>query len=407
MSESGRSFQQRGRLLGIAPIWIGPQRTHSAYAAIRTIGAVWPASVAETMTMAIESRLTVWNTGARMVRIVDVLSDHADLAILDNPAWTELEPVSGRSDFGIRYTARNLGPVSTSIRILVDVPQTIVVPVHVISKQGNEPCIQVRPTRIDFGQVQRGMSETRQVTVENCGSTDLEVTRLERGSFFGVPTPAVYGWVMTPPVPSLLGVGMSATIDVTYTPGRRGLDLGFFNIHSTDPAEPVVRVDLTGQSAPPPMEEQDVHIQMEWDSDNCDVDLHFLAEGDDIFSCRDDCFYANPTPDWGTIGDWEDDPFLDYDNIQGFGPENINVQLLQPGRYLITVHYYRDSYEDSLSTDTNATVRVFFRGVLAAEYGPQHLEDTGDMWDVAILDWPSQTLTTVDRLYEVPYSGCR
>ncbi len=372
---------------------------------------VEPASLAMTVATegeVVERNLTVFNTGNRAVQIVDVLSDHADLNIYDNPAGDVLQGGGGRANITARYTARSLAPVTTTLRILVDIPAVITVPIEIISKGGNDPCITVRPTRIDFGEVVRGQLETRQVTVENCGSSDLDVTRLERGSFFGIPTPAQFQWAMTPAEPTTLAPAGRATVEVSYEPGRVGLDLGFFNVHSTDVAEPVVRVDLVGRSAPPPIEDQDLHIQLDWDSDDCDVDLHFVPENNTLFRCGngEDCYYANPTPDWGTIGDWHDDPFLDYDNVQGFGPENINVETLQPGRYLIAIHYYLDSYEDSSSTETNATVRVYFRGVLAGEYGPQHLSDTDDMWDVVALDWPSRTLTPLGRTYRASNRGC-
>lgn len=373
---------------------------------------VEPASLAMTVATEgeqIERNMTVFNVGNRAVQIVDVLSDHADLRIYDNPAGDVLQAAGGRANVTVRYTARSLAPVSTTLRILVDIPAVITVPVEVIAKQGDDPCIAVRPTRIDFGEVVRGQIETRQVTVENCGTAGLDVTDIQRGTFFGIPSPAQFQWSMTPPTPASLGPGERAMIDVTYEPGRVGLDLGFFNVRSTDAAEPEVRVDLVGRSAPPPIEDQDLHIQLDWDSDNCDVDLHFIREGSDLFRCGpdQDCYYANPTPDWGTQGDWHDDPFLDYDNVQGFGPENINVEVLLPGRYVVAIHYYLDSYEDSFSTQTNATVKIYFRGVLAGTYGPQHLVDTGDMWDVVAIDWPSRTLTPLGRIWETSDRSCR
>jgi len=375
-----------------------------------------PADIAFSIGMVgqtVERRILLLNTGSRSVDILDVqiLSSINGFGVVDPPVGQTIER-DHVLEFGVSYTAGSLNATTATIQVFTSIPSVLSIPATVVSKDGNtDPCIEVNPTRIGFGPVQRGQTRTRQVTVTNCGSSDLDISRLERGTFFGQPTPASFQWVMTPQEPLTLPAAGRATIDVNYAPGRAGLDVGYFNIHSNDAATPIVRVDLNGTAQPPPIEEQDLHIQLDWDSNNCDVDLHFLKDSDPIFDCPLDCFYANANPDWAVQGDWMDDPFLDTDNIQGFGPENINVQNLAPGTYRVFLHYYLDSYDNSFSTSTNATVRIYSRGVLLGTFGPQHLDSTGRIWDVARIEWigptTPPTVTPLGQLSTTSNRSCR
>ena len=61
---------------------------------------------------------------------------------------------------------------------------------------------------------------------------------------------------------------------------------------------------------------------MFWDNAVTDLDLHVLRDaGAALGSIPDDCHYANPHPDWGTVGVAQDDPELLRDALTGYGPE--------------------------------------------------------------------------------------
>lgn len=93
------------------------------------------------------------------------------------------------------------------------------------------------------------------------------------------------------------------------------------------------------------------HIQITWDKDNTDVDLHFLWGG------REDCYYGDKTPSWG---DAEHSPKLDVDDTDGYGPENITIQALPgPGHYKIWVYYYSDHDNGG----TNVTAHIYKDGI--------------------------------------------
>ncbi len=283
------------------------------------------------------------------------------------------------------------------------------VPIRASSKDAStDACINVAPTSLNFGTVQRGQMVMQNFTITNCGPVDLDVTDIRRGSFFGIQTTAAYqltGWNR-----GIIAPGASEVVEVTYAPRRAGFDNGSFTVHSNALNDPAVRVNVRGTSEPPPISAQDIHIQVEWDSDNTDVDTHvLLLPGQGLF-CDNDCNFSNPEPDWGVQGDWQDDPFLDVDDVDGYGPENVNIETGIDGmNYRVVLHYWDDTHGDSFPDSANVTVRLYHRGNLEQTWGPILLSGTGDTKNVFEIAWPSRTITTFnDAIYSVPSStSCR
>jgi hypothetical protein len=257
------------------------------------------------------------------------------------------------------------------------------------------PCIQVLPATLNYGTVVRGQSKALDFTVRNCDTAvPLVVKDIARGAgFFGGSLSAEFQLTPQPAYPLTVPPGGTFVVTSTYSPGLAGPDSGKWIVKSTDPDNAEVNVNVTGTGVPPPLEDIGLHINVEWDADDCDVDTHLLFPGGSLFTCPDDCFYGNSSPDWGTTGDYVDDAFLDYDDIDGYGPENINVQEPKPGKYRVVMHYFRDNYESSSGTSTNVTVQIYLKGVLAGTYGPQKLTNTNDLWQVVDVDMPAGTLT--------------
>ena len=76
--------------------------------------------------------------------------------------------------------------------------------------------------------------------------------------------------------------------------------------------------------------------------------------------------------DWGVarnsstnIG-YDDDPYLDFDDIPGVGPENINIEVPEntTDEYVVVVHDYSGSGDPTISNDV--TVNVYLDGSLTA-----------------------------------------
>lgn len=149
--------------------------------------------------------------------------------------------------------------------------------------------------------------------------------------------------------------------------------------------------------------DEDIHLQLVWntpqdnnqtDNNGSDVDLHFLhpnADGEWNFAPWD-CFWRNMEPDWGEQGDRSDNPSLDIDDVNGAGPENINLNNPEVGAtYQVGVYYYADhNYGKSY-----VTTRIFIGGQLFMEMTGKEMSNQ-QFWHVASIDWPSGRIERID-----------
>ncbi len=158
--------------------------------------------------------------------------------------------------------------------------------------------------------------------------------------------------------------------------------------------------------------ESSLHVELTWDHPSSDIDLHLIRGGERAdYTSGNDCYYmnckprnGNPTLSWGGAGNM-DDPVLDLDDVNGFGPENINIEEPEIGQeYLVGAYYYR---ADGAGRDreSEATIRVYLYGRLMFEEA-RILEDgsafNGHWWEVATVAWPEGTITPVDDYYTSP-----
>ncbi len=142
---------------------------------------------------------------------------------------------------------------------------------------------------------------------------------------------------------------------------------------------------------------QAIHVELAWDIDTVDVDLHLVDEtaGGTFYQAPYDCYYANTQPNWGASGA-ADDPRLDIDDVDGYGPENINLNVPIDGHiYHVYVHYFSD---DMLGS-TNSTVRIYLSGELQFEQ-VMLLQQTGKVWDVAKISWPDGAIDEVGTIFD-------
>ena len=161
---------------------------------------------------------------------------------------------------------------------------------------------------------------------------------------------------------------------------------------------------------------EDIHIQLVWDTpgdrdqtdgDGTDVDMHLLhPRGRSWAQAPLDCYYANASPDWGPPGP-DGDPSLDIDDVNGAGPENINLDQPEDtsalgGTYRVGMDYYRA--ENFLTGGTwgpsEVTVRIYLGGVEAGEW-TQVMQATHHFWEVASIIWTAndRRVQVIDRYY--------
>lgn len=235
-----------------------------------------------------------------------------------------------------------------------------------------------QPSAISFGQVERGDVAMQQVACTARGGPArlLGAAVPTSQSVFSLPMPPMMmdiddgSSVIIPVEFSAQGVPMvhRAMLTVTFGGG-----MGVAN----------VQVPLTGEVVPPPPTATAISLVMSWDSNLTDVDLHLVRPGGRTFdsSGGSDCYYGASNPDWNTTRDNTDDPFLDVDDIDGLGPENINLQTTAPGRYEVYIHYFADRN----TGPTNATLEVHIAGNLAATVNRNI--SCNQMWHAGTIDW--------------------
>ena len=176
--------------------------------------------------------------------------------------------------------------------------------------------------------------------------------------------------------------------------------------------------------------EEAIHVQLVWrtpldedetNQEGSDLDLHLLHPSAENWGNRQvvdayDCYYLNPTPDWGQLENSDDDPSLDIDDINGAGPENISLNnpqdtTLLGAPYLVGVYYY-SSHGRQTGFDFGpsfARVRIYIRGDLAWEYegsegdeqpGEKEMQAEDHFWYVAQIFWPSGEVVVRDLYSE-------
>lgn len=132
-------------------------------------------------------------------------------------------------------------------------------------------------------------------------------------------------------------------------------------------------------------------IEMFWNNNDPDLDLHVLRSTTaPLGAVPDDCYYLNPRPDWGAVGDLTDDPSFLRDALKGYGPEVLGYVNPPDGTYRIAVEYVNEHL--SASPSTEVTVRVYEFGVVKGEL-KKTLQKKGEVWRVADVDWPSGAIT--------------
>ncbi len=124
-----------------------------------------------------------------------------------------------------------------------------------------------------------------------------------------------------------------------------------------------------------------LRIEVFWNTDGTDMDTHLMRPDGSTWFSEEDCFYGNCQggslmwPPGGT----EDDPSLDIDDTDGFGPENINIESPIDGTYRVAI--------DAFNGAANTTVRIYCGGSTTEPrqtFGPVFIDSgPNDLWRVA------------------------
>lgn len=147
---------------------------------------------------------------------------------------------------------------------------------------------------------------------------------------------------------------------------------------------------------------EDMVVQLTWDHESADMDLHLVRDGGATFT-DNDCYFSNCKGSSGlNWGGGAVNPHLDVDDTDGFGPENINIARPNNGTYRVGVHYYAP-HSSHVATAVN--VKIFVRGGLWAEY-TRDMTVCNQYWEVADIEWPSSLVTAINTVRMDSHGYC-
>jgi hypothetical protein len=228
------------------------------------------------------------------------------------------------------------------------------------------------PSALDFGNVRRGSAADlyTECTVDG-GVYKVESASLEQG------TSTHFSGIAGPPSGAVFGAGDTFGMTVRFNGmGLASRQEGNLVVRSTH--GDTTMLVLTGTVSPTPKPETALTVHLEWDTQRTDFDLHLVRASGAPFELLNDCYFLQKNPDWGQAGWSLDDPYLDRDDLDSGGPEEINLAAPSEDRYDIYVHYYGANRREP----TFATVRIEFFGVTALNE-TRLFDSCGEMWKVA------------------------
>ncbi len=234
---------------------------------------------------------------------------------------------------------------------------------------------------VDFGQLERGQFADAEIVCTAMGDVH----------FLGASVqlhPSIFQQIQPP---SLRTIQSGDTI----TFGIEAHAVGLVNDYSThltirwDGGAGFTRthVALVVSVVAPPPTVTAMTIQQTWDADDTDVDLHLVRPDAAYYSIPGDCHWRNRSPEWGDAADPTDNPYLDVDDTNGFGPEIITLEHTEQGRYLVYSHYY----SDHRNGPTNVAIEIHVGGEYVATV--RRLLTSGDVWLVGAIDWDGRSGT--------------
>jgi hypothetical protein len=193
-----------------------------------------------------------------------------------------------------------------------------------------------------------------------------------------------YSWQLTS---SVEGANVSFTNTESATPSFSSDKIGSYiaELKVTD------AFDVTSENFSATVIEvvpyENLYITLTWDTPSIDLDLHLMSNALGYYTDQD-CFFGNPTPDFGEENNHSDDPILVYDDEGTEQREVIEYRRPAEGMYDIVVHYYNIPQLSSIPF-TLPSIKIEAEGQTIYEQEGPRLTGPGQVWKVGIFDWQS------------------
>ncbi len=166
------------------------------------------------------------------------LTGDAVFYITDDPAG-EIIPPGDDVTVEVTFSPGAEGVFAGAVEVASDDPDE---PVALLTLAGEAfvlPDIEVDPEEVDFGLIDVGQSVGDTVAVRNLGAGPLEVSSVQLSGGGEIA-------FSSPDLPGTIPAGGEVEIQVSYTPIDDASDVGSLTLHSDDPDQPEVEVELIG-----------------------------------------------------------------------------------------------------------------------------------------------------------------
>ncbi len=148
-----------------------------------------------------------------------------------------------------------------------------------------------------------------------------------------------------------------------------------------------------------------IYVEMVWttpgdhdqtDNNGTDLDLHYKHPQGEWGYEPLDIFWYNPTADWGSRNNHDDDPKLLFDDDDGNGPESVVHDQAQPLSYRVGVYYY----DDNGMGPSDVTIRVYLNGTLSREITGERMPGKDTFYEALTIDAGHMTTHLDDAHYD-------
>lgn len=225
--------------------------------------------------------------------------------------------------------------------------------------------LEVDTLDLDVGHVPRGLGVERVLSLRSVGSATVTVSAIRLLD----DANRTFELDATQLGPQAIAPGAVLRLSILFFDGfgLSGPRSGRLQLESDDADHPQVEVALSAETIEPLSDFSDLIVELAPTTPS-NVELHLLRSGGVFFDRPSDVCFCSPNPDWGRLGEFDDDPL--------YLGRRIELEVAEAGLYSIAVHH-RDGGEAPVNVELTVSSRGEQIGTLTRQIGPGQRWDSG------------------------------